>query len=105
MIEKLRMSLAKSWEMIQNPNLDVKTREGCIQNHTNTALALNQILKDRQNRDWEERLRELEEAGKIPRGILPPSKTAARKRPRPSEPAKTNEPRPGPQESENRSQS
>ena len=97
--------MAKSWEMITNPNLDAKSREQWTQKHTNTALALNQILRDRQNRNWEERLRELEEAGKIPRGTLPPSKTVVRNKPRPRKAAETREPRPGTQEKEEKSES
>lgn len=86
--------------MITIPNLDAKSREQWTQKHTNTALALNQILGDRQNRNWEERLKEIEEAGRTPRETLPPSKTVVRNKPKPRKAAEMREPRPGTQETE-----
>jgi len=41
--------------------MDLKTRERWTQLYNNTSQVLNQILKDRQMRDWENRLREIEE--------------------------------------------
>ena len=41
--------------------MDLKTRERWTQLYNNTSQVLNQILKDRQMRDWEKRLREIEE--------------------------------------------
>ncbi len=65
LIRQLRESLAMSWGMMANLKLDAKAREKWTQIHTNTAQILNQVLRDRQNRDWEKRLRELEEAGRL----------------------------------------
>jgi hypothetical protein len=48
--------------------MDLKTRERWTQLYNNTSQVLNQILKDRQMRDWENRLREIEEYEKIPKG-------------------------------------
>lgn len=69
-IEQLRESLAMSREMMTNRKLDPKTRESWAQLHTNTSQVLNQILKDKQRRDWEKRLRELEASGHIPRRTI-----------------------------------
>jgi hypothetical protein len=52
--------------MMLNEKLDVKTRGAWTQMHTNTAQVLNQILRDRQFKEWEKRLRELEARGRIP---------------------------------------
>ncbi len=65
LIRELRESLAMSWGMMSNPKLDAKAQEKWTQIHTNTAQILNQVLRDRQNRDWEKRLREMEEAGRL----------------------------------------
>jgi hypothetical protein len=66
-IGQLEKSLAMSREMMTNLKLDPKTREKWAQPHTNTAQVLNQILRDKQFRDWEKRLKELEAAGHLPR--------------------------------------
>lgn len=67
LVVQLRESLAKSREMMFNEKLDIKARERWTQVHTNTSQVLNQVLKDRQLKDWERRLQEFEEAGHIPR--------------------------------------
>jgi len=66
-IDQLEQSLAMSQGMMTNLKLDPKTRERWTQLHTNTAQVLNQVLRDKQYRDWERRLKELEAAGRIPR--------------------------------------
>ena len=66
-IDQLEQSLAMSREMMMNQKLDPKTREKWTQLHTNTAQVLNQILRDKQFREWEKRLKELEAAGHLPR--------------------------------------
>ncbi len=68
---QLRESLNKSREMMLNEKLDVKTREAWTQKHTNTAQVLNQVLQDRQLKNWERRLRELEARRLIPRATTP----------------------------------
>ncbi len=47
--------------------LKMKTREEWFQKYTNAVLALNQLLKDSQYKDYEKRLKVLEESGKTPR--------------------------------------
>ncbi len=91
MIEQLRKSLAKSWEMITNPQLDATTRERWTQIHTKAALALNQILGDRQNKDWEERLKEIEAAQRVPLG---PTIFSGTKKPGRGRPKRNLEPKP-----------
>jgi hypothetical protein len=57
--------------VILDERMDLKTRERWTQLYNNTSQVLNQILKDRQMRDWEKRLREIEayekDSGKEPR--------------------------------------
>src|SRR3989449_11690402 len=66
-IDQLDQSLAMSREMMMNQKLDPKTREKWTQLHTNTAQVLNTDLRDKQDQEWERRLKELEAAGRIPR--------------------------------------
>ena len=60
LVVQLKESLARSKAMLSNDNLDNKTRERWTQVHTNTVQVLNQVLRDRQFKDWEKRLGELE---------------------------------------------
>jgi len=69
-IEQLEHSLAMSREMMTNRKLDPKTRERWTQLHTNTAQVLNRILRDKQYKEWEKRLKELEASGHIPRRTI-----------------------------------
>ena len=68
-IDQLEQSLAMSREMMMNLKLDPKTRERWTQLHTNTAQVLNTVLRDKQYREWERRLKELEAVGHLPRKI------------------------------------
>jgi len=81
-IEQLEQSLAMSREMMTNQKLDPKTRERWTQLHTNTAQVLNQILRDKQYKEWEKRLKELEAAGHIPRSKLSSSDLSSNDNPR-----------------------
>ncbi len=51
-------------------NLSMRMRESWHQRYTNTVLALNQLLKDSQYKDYEKRLRLIEESGKTPRRMI-----------------------------------
>lgn len=53
-----------------DPELKMKTREGWYQKYTNAALALNQLLKDSQYKDYERRLRVIEESKRNRRLVL-----------------------------------
>ena len=66
-VAQLRESLAQSREMMLNPKLDLTSRETWTQRHTNTAQVLNQVLRDKQLKDWERRLKEMEARGLIVR--------------------------------------
>jgi hypothetical protein len=61
MVRQLRQNLARCRRVILDEKMDLKTRERWTQLYNNTSQVLNQILKDRQMRDWENRLREIEE--------------------------------------------
>jgi hypothetical protein len=61
LVVQLRESMAKSRAMMLNDKLDAKTREAWTQKHTNTAQVLNMVLRDSQLKDWEHRLREMED--------------------------------------------
>ncbi len=52
--------------------LRMKTREDWFQKYTNAVLALNQLLKDSQYKDYERRLRVLEDSTKTPRRMVWP---------------------------------
>ncbi len=53
-------------------NLSMRMRESWHQRYTNTVLALNQLLKDSQYKEYEKRLRVIEESGKTPRRMVLP---------------------------------
>ncbi len=69
LVAQLMESLARSRGMMLDGNLDAKTRERWTQLHTKTAQVLNHILRDRQLREWEKRLKEVEASGQIPRKL------------------------------------
>ena len=66
MVRELRQNLAKCRKVVLDENLDLKTRERWTQLYNNTSQILNQLLKDRQMRDWEKRLQEIEKYRGIP---------------------------------------
>ncbi len=61
LIMRLRESLVQIRDMMSNPKFDLRTKERWAQIHTTTAQALNRILRDRKQRDWEKRLELVEE--------------------------------------------
>ena len=60
MVRQLRQNLARCRRVILDEKMDLKTQERWTQLYNNTSQVLNQILKDRQRRDREKRLREIE---------------------------------------------
>jgi len=60
-ITELLESLAESRKIMLDHDKDLKTRERWTQLHMNTSQTLNTVLRDRQMRDWEKRLTEIEE--------------------------------------------
>ena len=69
MVRQLRQNLARCRRVIMDQNMDLKTRERWTQLYNNTSQVLNQVLKDRQMRDWEKRLRVIEEYRKNPKRV------------------------------------
>ena len=63
LVYQLRESLRASQEKMNNPELSLAERHHWTQVHTYTAQVLNTILRDLQLKDWEKRLRELEQGG------------------------------------------
>jgi hypothetical protein len=60
-------SLAESRKIMLDASKDLKTRDRWTQLHMSTSQTLNTVLRDRQMRDWEKRLRLIEES----RHLLP----------------------------------
>ena len=64
-ITELLESLVESRKIMLDHDKDLKTRERWTQLHMNTSQILNTVLRDRQMRDWEKRLKEIEEYRRI----------------------------------------
>jgi hypothetical protein len=60
-ITELLESLAESKKIMQDQNKDLKTRERWKHLHNSTGQILNTVLRDLQMRDWEKRLRVIED--------------------------------------------
>ena len=60
-IRELRENLARCRKVLSDDKLDLKTHERWTQLYNNTSTVLNQVLKDRQIRDYENRMREIEQ--------------------------------------------
>jgi len=60
-VKELLESLSESRKIMLDSNKDLKTRERWTQLHNSTSQILNTILRDIQMRDWEKRLKEIEE--------------------------------------------
>jgi len=63
LVYQLRESLRASQEKMNNQELALAERHHWTQIHTYTAQVLNTILRDLQLKDWEKRLKELEQNG------------------------------------------
>jgi hypothetical protein len=50
--------------------LKMRTRENWFQKYTNAVLALNQLLKDLQYKDYEKRLKVIEDSRRLRRTVL-----------------------------------
>lgn len=61
LIQELRENLTRCRKVLSDENLDLKTHERWTQLYNNTSTVLNQVLKDRQMKDWERRMRVIEE--------------------------------------------
>jgi len=63
LVYQLRESLRASQEKMNNPELRLAERHRWIQANTYTAQVLNTVLRDLRLRDWERRLKVIEERG------------------------------------------
>ena len=61
MIRQLRRNLRNCRKILLDEKLDLKTRERWTQLYNNTSTVLNQVLKDRQIREYARRLQIIEE--------------------------------------------
>ncbi len=66
-VTELLESLAESKRIMLDSNKDLKTRERWTQLHNSTSQILNTVLRDLQMKEWERRLRVIEEHSKRPR--------------------------------------
>ena len=62
-VYQLRESLRSSQEKMNNPELTLAEHQRWTQVHTYTAQVFNTILRDLQLKDWEKRLKFIEERG------------------------------------------
>ena len=60
-VTELLESLAESRKIMLDSNRDLKTRERWTQLHNSTCHILNTVLRDLQMKEWEKRLRVIEE--------------------------------------------
>jgi hypothetical protein len=60
-ITELVESLVESKKIMRDQNKDLKTRERWTQLHNSTSQILNTVLRDLQMKDWEKRLRVIED--------------------------------------------
>lgn len=70
LVLQLRESLQVSQEKMKNEELSLAEQEHWTRAHTYTAQVLNTILRDQQFREWERRLKDLEQQGLIPDGTM-----------------------------------
>ena len=78
-IKRLTDLAALAYKNAMDPELKMQTRENWYGKYTNAVLALNQLLKDLQYKDYENRLRILEKSGtRLRRMILSPSEFMTR---------------------------
>jgi hypothetical protein len=61
---------AMAYRNAMDEGLRMKTRESWYQKYTNAVLALNQLLKDLQYKEYEKRLRVVEESRRLRRTVL-----------------------------------
>jgi hypothetical protein len=61
-VYQLRESLGSTQEKMNNPELTLAEQQRWTQAHTYTAQVLNTIIRDLQMREWERRLKVIEQA-------------------------------------------
>ena len=68
--KRLQELVALADRNAMDESLRMKTRESWYQKYTNAVLALNQLLKDLQYKEYEKRLRVIEESRRLRRMVL-----------------------------------
>jgi len=76
-IKRLAELAALAYRNAMDESLRMRTRESWYQKYTNAVLALNQLLKDLQYKEYEKRLKIVEDSRRLRRTVL--SATDARK--------------------------
>ncbi len=65
-IRQLQTSADMAYRMMRDERIDLKTRQGWLKSYTDAARTLTQVLKEREEKDWEKRLQLIEEYRKRP---------------------------------------
>ncbi len=50
-----------AYRMMRDERIDLRSRQGWLKSYTEAARTLSQVLKEREEKDWEKRLRVIEE--------------------------------------------
>ena len=50
-----------AYRMMRDERMDLRSRQGWLKSYTDAARTLSQVLKEREEKDWEKRLRVIEE--------------------------------------------
>ncbi len=69
-IKRLEELAALAYRNAMDEGLRMRTRESWYQKYTNAVLALNQLLKDLQYKEYEKRLKVIEESRRLRRMIM-----------------------------------
>jgi hypothetical protein len=69
-IRRLGELAALAYRNAMDEGLRMRTRESWYQKYTNAVLALNQLLKDLQYKDYEKRLKVIEDSRRLRRTVL-----------------------------------
>jgi len=69
-IKRLEELAALAYRNAMDEGLRMRTLESWYQKYTNAVLALNQLLKDLQYKDYEKRLKVIEDSRKLRRTVL-----------------------------------
>jgi len=69
-IKRLEELAALAYRNAMDEGLRMRSRESWYQKYTNAVLALNQLLKDLQYKEYEKRLKVIEDSRKLRRTVL-----------------------------------
>ena len=60
-IRQLQTSANMAYRMMRDEKIDLRSRQSWLKSYTEAARTLSQVLKEREEKDWEKRLRVIEE--------------------------------------------